>query len=127
MQYDKLKLTEFEELVMDQLASKPPKGFKTVTEKGVTFLRHSGTGEETQLEPERLKGVREREVRAPLGHPTYKVGCVKYVDPRHVRKHSWKTCDVCNKWQVVSLEEFRHPDRKFMCDKCVKNNKSFKD
>ena len=58
---------------------------------------------------------------------TFKAGCVKYVDPRHVRKHSWKTCDVCIKWRVVSLEEFRHPDRKFMCDKCVKNNKSFKD
>ena len=105
----------------------PPKGFQTVTEKGVTFLRHSGTGEVQQMPPDLYKTARGKKVHAPLGHPTYKVGCVKYVDPRHVRKHSWKTCDVCTKWRVVSLEEFRNPDHKFMCDKCVKNNKSFKD
>ena len=72
---------------------------------------------------------------------TYKKGCVKYVDPKYARrrdtdtleKDSWKKCDavryrnrLCNQWEVVSLEEFQNPDRKFMCEDCIKNNRSFK-
>ena len=63
---------------------------------------------------------------------TYKKGCVKYVDPKFARCHSWKKCDavryrnrLCNQWEVVSLEEFQNPDRKFMCEDCIKNNRSF--
>ena len=71
---------------------------------------------------------------------TYKKGCVKYVDPKYARrrdpdtleKDSWKKCDavrygnrLCNKWVMVSFEEFENP-RKFMCKQCIENNKSFK-
>jgi hypothetical protein len=31
----------------------------------------------------------------------------------------------CNKWVVVSLDEYRNPDRKFRCSYCIKNNRPY--
>jgi hypothetical protein len=77
------------------------------------------------------KRSRDSETEEPPEDTTFKRGCVKIVDPRFARRRvdSWKMCDAirrggkpCNKWVVVSLEEFKDPDRKFRCSYCIKNN-----
>ena len=119
---------------MDQLASKPPKGFKTVTEKGVTFLRHSGTGEIMQMPPRWPDEVRARQV-ARIKAASVKTQ--KANEDARTKQSSrvsapklagWRRCDamrygrVCRKWQKLRQDETNVLDLPYRCRECAAAN-----
>jgi len=101
-----------------------------VKENGKTYLVHKDTGEKIQIWSDEVRANQTKRRRNKC--VLTKNGCVKQCNPNRCWKDSWKMCDAihrggkpCNKWVVVSLDEYRNPDHKFRCSYCIKNNRPY--